>query len=83
MYLIRLRGLVEPAPGQIDFSDWRQLKLLFELAQKLDLWVIVRPGPYINAETTYGGLPGWVTQLDGDLRSNDTEYCMHCLQTDQ
>ena len=28
------------------------------LAQKLDLHVIIRPGPYICAEWDLGGLPG-------------------------
>jgi beta-galactosidase GanA len=32
-------------------------------------------GPYINAETTAGGLPHWVTsQVAGSLRSNATDY---------
>ena len=29
-----------------------------QLAQKLDLHVIIRPGPYICAEWDLGGLPG-------------------------
>lgn len=29
---------------------------------------------YINAETTGGGFPGWVTTLEGDLRTNATDY---------
>ncbi|KAK4700277.1 hypothetical protein P7C70_g5971, partial [Phenoliferia sp. Uapishka_3] len=29
---------------------------------------------YINAETTAGGFPGWVTTLKGRLRSNDSDY---------
>ena len=32
-----------------------------ELAQKLGLYVIVRPGPYICAEWEFGGLPRWVS----------------------
>jgi hypothetical protein len=32
-------------------------------------------GPYINAETTGGGMPGWVlAEVDGHLRSNGTSY---------
>ncbi|KAK4703696.1 hypothetical protein P7C70_g2525, partial [Phenoliferia sp. Uapishka_3] len=32
------------------------------------------PPAYINAETTGGGTPGWVTTLKGSLRSNSTDY---------
>ncbi|CAG8902480.1 unnamed protein product [Penicillium egyptiacum] len=28
-----------------------------------------RPGPYINAEVSGGGLPGWLQRLKGDVRS--------------
>lgn len=32
----------------------------FELAKKVGLYVIVRPGPYICAEWDFGGLPAWL-----------------------
>ena len=33
------------------------------------------PGPYINAETTAGGIAHWVTsQVAGTLRTNATDY---------
>ena len=34
----------------------------------------MRIGPYINAETTAGGLAHWATTLPGDLRTNATAY---------
>lgn len=34
----------------------------------------VRPGPYINAETAGGGIPGWVTTIKGPLRSSSNDY---------
>lgn len=40
-------------------------------------WILIRfpTGPYINAETTGGGIPGWVlAEADGHLRSNGTSY---------
>ena len=30
------------------------------MAQEAGLYVIARPGPYINAETDGGGFPGWL-----------------------
>lgn len=30
--------------------------------------------PFINAETTGGGIPGWVIRKHGDMRTNSTDY---------
>ena len=39
------------------------------------VWVVLRPGPYINAETTAGGIAHWVTsQIEGTLRTNATDF---------
>ncbi|TFY81153.1 hypothetical protein EWM64_g2859, partial [Hericium alpestre] len=39
------------------------------------VWIILRPGPYINAETTAGGIAHWVTsQVAGQLRTNATDF---------
>lgn len=45
------------------------------LAKELGLYMIVRPGPYINAEANAGGFPLWVTTgAYGALRNNDARY---------
>ena len=49
-----------PTQGQYDFSGIRDLANLFETVAELGFWMIVRPGPYINAEVSGGGLPEWV-----------------------
>lgn len=67
-------GLVNPVKGRTNWSGFRALQPIFDGAQKNGLWVVVRPGPYINAETTAGGMPGWVTQLDVPLRTNASAY---------
>ncbi|KZV66862.1 glycoside hydrolase family 35 protein [Peniophora sp. CONT] len=68
-------GLIEPSRGQISFSGINALKPFFELCQELGLWVVVRPGPYINAETTAGGIAHWVTtEVPGRLRTNESEW---------
>ncbi|KAJ5682963.1 hypothetical protein N7462_006128 [Penicillium macrosclerotiorum] len=55
--------------GAHDFSP------LFTLAKELGLYIIVRPGPYVNAEASAGGFPLWLTTGDyGTLRNNDTRY---------
>lgn len=38
----------------------RNLAGFLDLADEMGLYVIARPGPYINAETTYEGIPAWV-----------------------
>ncbi|KAF8525605.1 glycoside hydrolase superfamily [Hysterangium stoloniferum] len=68
-------GLSHPAPGVLDFDDWRDLQSLFDSAKAAGLFVVLRPGPYINAETTAGGIAHWVTsQVAGELRTNATDY---------
>lgn len=48
---------------------------MFKICQDLGLYILFRPGPYINAETTAGGFPPWVTTGEyGSLRNNDTRY---------
>ena len=38
------------------------------------MYVIARPGPYINAETDGGGFPGWLDTQKGKARSRRPEY---------
>jgi hypothetical protein len=68
-------GLLNPAPGVVDFDSFRALQPLFDAALTAGIWVILRPGPYINAETTAGGIAHWVTsQTMGTLRTNATDF---------
>jgi beta-galactosidase GanA len=48
---------------------------LFEIAERVGLYVITRPGPYVNAEANAGGFPLWLTTgAYGALRNNDSRY---------
>jgi beta-galactosidase GanA len=83
-------GLINPSPGVIDFDGFRDLQALFDAAKQTGIWVILRPGmlaeirwtfyltslgPYINAETTAGGIAHWITsEVEGILRTNATTY---------
>lgn len=49
-----------PAQGVYDFTGIRDIRKLLQITQKLGLYVIARPGPYINAEYSGGGFPGWL-----------------------
>ncbi|POW09895.1 hypothetical protein PSTT_06482 [Puccinia striiformis] len=46
------KGLVNPINGTTDWQGFKSLQPLFDAARSAGLFVIVRPGPYINAETT-------------------------------
>lgn len=67
------QGLSNPAPGVLDFDGVRALQPLFDAATQAGIFILLRPGPYINAETTAGGLALWATSTTvGTLRTNET-----------
>ncbi|MGL4453195.1 MAG: glycoside hydrolase family 35 protein [Sarcina sp.] len=63
----------ETHEGEFDFSSKRKdLVRFINLAQELDLLVILRPTPYICAEWDFGGLPYWLLKNKNlRIRSND------------
>lgn len=63
-----------PAPGHYDFTGVRDLDLFLRTAAETGLFVILRPGPYINAEVDAGGFPGWLTATRGTARTSDPTY---------
>jgi beta-galactosidase len=53
-------GVHEREPGVLDFGTFapeNDLGAFLDLAHELGLYVFLRPGPHINAELTYFGLP--------------------------
>ncbi|HEY0792569.1 MAG TPA: beta-galactosidase, partial [Chthoniobacterales bacterium] len=63
-----------PARGVYDFTGIRDLDRFLDEAAASGIYVIVRPGPYINAETDAGGFPGWLTTIKGLARSTAPDY---------
>jgi len=66
----------EPAPGQFVFSGGADIAKYIVTAQEVGLDVILRPGPFIDAERDFGGLPPWLLK-DGDgikLRTKDKKF---------
>src|SRR5699024_6659753 len=58
-------GVHEIAPGHFDFGQRRpsnDLAAFLAIARELGLFVFLRPGPQINAELTYFGLPRRIVQ---------------------
>jgi beta-galactosidase GanA len=69
-----------PAPGAYDFTGVRDLDLFLRTAAETGLYVILRPGPYINAEVDGGGFPGWLTVTRGTARTSDPTYLKYVDQ---
>jgi beta-galactosidase GanA len=68
-------GLHEPKRGAgIDFSGFRNVEPFIQAAQQAGLYLIARPGPYINAETTGGGFPGWGARDPSLWRTSNSSY---------
>lgn len=63
-----------PRNGVYDFSGIRDVDRLLDMANEVGIFVIARPGPYINAETDSGGFPGWLTTIKGKPRSPAADY---------
>lgn len=65
----------EPKEGEYDFSSRYDVKRFVETAAELDLFVILRPSPYICAEWEFGGLPAWLLPYkDMRIRSSDPAF---------
>jgi len=65
----------ELAPGQWDFSGQRDIAAFLDTAAAAGLLVVARPGPYICSEWDGGGLPAWLTTIEGlRLRQNEPAY---------
>ncbi|TFK43322.1 glycoside hydrolase family 35 protein [Crucibulum laeve] len=67
-------GILEPKRGEISFEGFRDLQPFFDAAMKAGIYLVARPGPYINAETAGGGFPGWGTYTPGLWRTSNTTY---------
>ena len=71
-------NLHEPQKGVFDFSGMLDIAKFIETAQKLGLYAIVRPGPYICAEWDFGGFPAWLlSDKNIELRCNNEIYLSH------
>ena len=66
----------ETKRGEIDFeSPDRDLGRFLSIAEKLDMMVILRAGPYICGEWDFGGLPSWILQNGTiELRTDAEPY---------
>ena len=67
----------EPEEGKFDFDD---LRSFLKLARKHGIYVVARPGPYINSETDQGAFPRWLSGRNVGFRRNtelDRKWSKH------
>eukprot|EP00823_Brevimastigomonas_motovehiculus_P004738 TRINITY_DN3232_c0_g1_i1.p1 TRINITY_DN3232_c0_g1~~TRINITY_DN3232_c0_g1_i1.p1 ORF type:complete len:624 (-),score=147.55 TRINITY_DN3232_c0_g1_i1:220-2070(-) len=66
----------EPSSGVFSFDGQNDLAEFIRLAQKEDLLVVLRTGPYICGEWDWGGLPSWFRSEHpkANIRRMDSDY---------
>lgn len=69
-------ALHNPHDGVYDWEGMADLQHFIDLAVEEDLYVILRPGPYICAERDMGGFPYWLLTKypNVQLRTFDRDY---------
>ena len=72
-------SLHEPQPGNYSFDGELDFERYLVEAQRLELVVLLRIGPYICGELNGGGLPFWLKQLHPRMkvRTKDPNYLHH------
>ncbi|EPQ32120.1 uncharacterized protein PFL1_00317 [Pseudozyma flocculosa PF-1] len=64
-----------PEASSVTFkSPGNDLARFLEICKDVGIFVILRPGPYINAESNGGGFPGWVSNLNTQTRISTPEF---------
>jgi beta-galactosidase GanA len=67
-------ALLEGKPGHYSAEGIFELEPFFDAAKEAGIYLLARPGPYINAEASGGGFPGWLQRVNGTLRTSDEAY---------
>ncbi|KAJ0294625.1 hypothetical protein CBS470a_000533 [Colletotrichum nupharicola] len=67
-------ALVEGHPGEVLMDGIFDLQPFIDAAVEAGLYLIARPGPYVNSELSGGGFPGWLQRNKGELRSMAPDY---------
>ncbi|RDA91222.1 hypothetical protein CP533_3404 [Ophiocordyceps camponoti-saundersi (nom. inval.)] len=67
-------ALLEGKPGEFRAQGIFDLEPFFEAAKEAGIYLLARPGPYINAEVSGGGFPGWLQRISGVLRTDAGDF---------
>ena len=69
----------ETSPGYYDWGqedERKNIEAFMELCEAKGIWLMVRPGPLINAELTHFGFPDWVI-LDPAVQARTSGGSLH------
>ncbi|KAL8827145.1 MAG: hypothetical protein Q9191_003359 [Dirinaria sp. TL-2023a] len=64
-------ALLEGQQGHFIADGVFSLDAFFQAASEAGIYLLARPGPYINAEVSGGGFPGWLQRTEEVLRTPD------------
>jgi len=67
-------ALLEGTPGVYREEGVFDLQPFFDAAKEAGIYLLARPGPYINAEVSGGGFPGWLQRVEGMLRTRAEDF---------
>ncbi|KAF4636287.1 hypothetical protein G7Y89_g1812 [Cudoniella acicularis] len=67
-------ALLEGQPGTYLADGVFAFEPFFDAAKQAGIYLIARPGPYINAESSGGGFPGWLQRIKGQLRTRAPDF---------
>lgn len=67
-------ALLEGKPGSFSAKGIFDFQPFFDAASTAGIYLLARPGPYINAEASGGGFPGWLARVKGVPRTADPSY---------
>ncbi|KAI1841888.1 hypothetical protein JX265_010802 [Neoarthrinium moseri] len=67
-------ALLEARPGHFAANGVFAFEPFFAAAARAGIYLLARPGPYINAEVSGGGFPGWLQRNPAMLRTNESGY---------
>ncbi len=70
----------EPELGNFCFDGMADFERFISIAEDLELYVIVRPGPFICAEWEMGGLPSWLLNIEGIELRHYNEPFLKCVR---
>ncbi|HEX7908791.1 MAG TPA: beta-galactosidase [Paraburkholderia sp.] len=70
----------ESSPGVLDFhSGNRNIEAFIRLCQQEEMWVLLRPGPYICGEWDLGGIPSYLLSYPAIQLRTDSAHDPHYM----
>ncbi|KAI4369287.1 hypothetical protein MLD38_017746 [Melastoma candidum] len=70
----------EPSPGKYHFQGRYDLVKFVKTVQQAGLYMILRIGPFVQAEWYYGGIPIWLHYVPGTVFRTDSEPFKYHMQ---